>query len=92
MTAAEFSGPTLGVTTPVHLAPLDHEEITVNFPVGQHTVSVTRSTTDDNVNHGNSTYHAFVLAGRDDPYTAFYEHTDDSEDPTGTLRRKSQMT
>ena len=90
VTAAELADPTLGVTTPVYLVPLDHEEITVNFPVGQHTVSVTRSTADDNVNHGNSTYHAFVLAGQDDPYTAFYEHTDsvwvqDNDRPVVTI-------
>ena len=93
VTAAELSDPTLGVTTPVYLVPLDHEEITVNFPVGQHTVSVTRSTTDDSVNHGNSTYHAFVLAGQDDPYTAFYEHTDsvwvqDDDRPVVTIGKR----
>ena len=76
VTQAELDDPTLGVTTPVHLVPLDHEEITVSFPAGSNTVRVTRSTTDDSFNHGNSSYHAFVLADADDGYTAYYEHTD----------------
>ena len=33
---------------------------------------MTRSTTDDTLNHGNSTYHASVLAGPDDEYAARY--------------------
>ena len=75
VTQAELDDPTLGVTTPEHLVPLDHEVITVNFPAGTNRVTVTRSTTDDSFNYGNSTYHAFVLADADDNYTAYYEHT-----------------
>ncbi len=74
VTQAELDDPTLGVTTPVHLVPLNHEVITVNFPAGTSQVTVTRSTTDDSFNYGNSSYHAFVLADADDGYTAYYEH------------------
>ena len=74
VTQAELDDPTRGVTTPEHLVPLDEEEITVNFPAGTNIVTVTRSTTDDSFNHGNSSYHAFVLADAADGYTAYYEH------------------
>ena len=75
VTQAELDDPTRGVTTPVYLVPLDHEEITVSFPAGTNQVTVTRSTTNDSFNYGNSSYHAFVLADADDNYTAYYEHT-----------------
>ena len=46
------------------------EEITVEFPVGTQSVTVTRPTTDDSLPHGNSTYHATVLNDADDDYIA----------------------
>ena len=75
VTAADLSDPTLGVTTPRDLIFYDDEEITVSFPAGISALTVTRSTTDDSLNYGNSTYHATVLAGPDDVYAAHYEHT-----------------
>ncbi len=94
VTQAELDDPTLGVTTPVHLVPLDQEEITVTFPAGTNRITVTRSTTDDSFNYGNSSYHAFVLADADDDYTAFYEHTDqiwvqDDDRPVVTIGNAS---
>ena len=50
---------------------------------------MTRSTTDDIFNYGNSTYHAVVLAGPDDGYSAYYDHAaavwvQDDDRPTVT--------
>ena len=90
VTAADLSDPTLGVTTPKDLIFYDEEEITVSFPAGTSALTVTRSTTDDSLNYGNSTYHATVLAGPDDVYAAYYEHTasvwvQDDDRPTVTV-------
>ena len=70
VTAEDLSDPTLGVTTPEDLIFYDDEEITVSFPAGTSALTVTRTTTDDSLNYGNSTYHATVLAGPDDVYTS----------------------
>ena len=90
VTAADLSDPTLGVTTPKDLIFYDEEEITVSFPAGISALTVTRSTTDDSLNYGNSTYHATVLAGPEDVYAAYYEHTasvwvQDDDRPTVTV-------
>ena len=76
VTAADLSDPTLGVTTPQYHIPFDEEEITVSFPAGTSALTVTRSTTDDSFNYGNSTYHASVLAGPEDEYTSRYSSAD----------------
>ena len=90
VTAADLSDPTLGVTTPKDHIFYDEEEITVSFPAGISALTVTRSTTDDSLNYGNSTYHATVLAGPEDEYAAYYEHTasvwvQDDDRPTVTV-------
>ena len=51
---------------------------------------MTRPTTDDIFNYGNSTYHAVVLAGPDDGYRAYYDHAatvwvQDDDRPTVTV-------
>ena len=74
--AADLSDSTLGVTTPQYHIPFDEEEITVSFPAGTSALTVTRSTTDDSFNYGNSTYHASVLAGPEDEYTSRYSSAD----------------
>ena len=90
VTAADLSDPTMGVSTPVDLIPFDEEELELSFPAGTGTLTVTRQTTDDNFNYGNSSYHAVVLAGPDDGYNAFYDHVEvvwvqDDERPTVTV-------
>ena len=72
VTQADLDDPTRGITTPEDHIHFDTEEITVDFPAGTRTVTVTRSTTDDSLNYGNSTYHATVLNDADDDYIALY--------------------
>ena len=72
VTQADLDDPTRGITTPVNHIHFDTEEITVDFPAGTRTVTVTRPTTDDSLNYGNSTYHATVLNDADDDYVALY--------------------
>ena len=72
VTQADLDDPTLGITTPENHIHFDTEEITVDFPAGTRTVTVTRQTTDDTLNYGNSTYHATVLNDADDDYVALY--------------------
>ena len=72
VTQADLDDPTRGITTPLEHIHFDTEEITVDFPAGTRTVTVTRSTTDDSLNYGNSTYHATVLNDADDDYVALY--------------------
>ena len=90
VTEADLSDPTLGITTPKDLIFFDEEEVTVSFPAGTGTFTITRSTTDDNFNYGNSSYHAIVLAGPDDDYRAYYDHEEtvwvqDDDRPTVTI-------
>ena len=72
VTRADLDDPTRGITTPEYHIHFDTEEITVDFPAGTRTVTVTRSTDDDSLNYGNSTYHATVLNDADDDYVALY--------------------
>ena len=74
VTEADLSDPTLGITTPKDHIFFDEEEVTVSFPAGTRTFTITKSTTNDNFNYGNSSYHAIVLAGPDDDYNAYYDH------------------
>ena len=90
VTEADLSDPTLGITTPKELIFFDEEEVTVSFPAGTGTFTITKSTTDDNFNYGNSTYHAVVLAGPNDDYRAYYDHREtvwvqDDDRPTVTI-------
>ena len=90
VTAADLSDPTLGVTTPEKLIPFGQEEITLSFPAGTASLTVTRSTTDDSFNYGNSTYHAIILADADDDYDANYDYAasvwvQDDDRPTVTV-------
>ena len=72
VTRADLDDPTMGITTPEQVIHFDTEEITVDFPAGTRTVTVTRQTADDSLNYGNSTYHATVLNDADDGYVALY--------------------
>ena len=90
VTEADLSDPTRGITTPKDLIYFDEEEVTVSFPAGTRTFTITKSTTDDNFNYGNSTYHAVVLAGPNDDYRAYYDHREtvwvqDDDRPTVTI-------
>ena len=90
VTEADLSDPTRGITTPKELIFFDEEEVTVSFPAGTRTFTITKSTTDDNFNYGNSTYHAVVLAGPNDDYRAYYDHREtvwvqDDDRPTVTI-------
>ena len=76
VTAADFTDPTLGITTPEFLIPFDEEEITVEIPAGSDSVTISRSTTDDNLPYGNSTYHASILNDASDGYVARYDSAD----------------
>ena len=89
VTAADLSDPTRDITTSEELIHFDEEEITVSFPAGTSTIAITRST-DDSFNYGNTTYHATVLAGPEDEYTAEYRPrskvwVQDDDLPTVTL-------
>ena len=70
VTQADLDDPTLGITSPRNHIHFGVEEITVEFPIGTKSVTVTRPTTDDSLPHGNSTYHATVLNDADDDYIA----------------------
>ena len=72
VTQADLDDPTRGITTPQNHIHFDTEEITVDFPPETTTVTITRPTTDDSLNYGNSTYHATVLNDADDDYVALY--------------------
>ena len=72
VTQADLDDPTRGITTPLNHIHFDTEEIPVEFAAGTRTVTVTRPTTDDSLNYGNSTYHATVLNDSDDDYTALH--------------------
>ena len=72
VTRADLDDPTRGITTPENHIHFDTEELTIDFPAGTRTVTVTRPTTDDSLSFGNSTYHATVLNDADDDYVALY--------------------
>ena len=90
VTEADLSDPTRGITTPKDHIFFDEEEVTVSFPAGTRTFTITKSTTNDNFNYGNSSYHGIVLAGPDDDYNAYYDHREtvwvqDDDRPTVTV-------
>ncbi|MCY3913487.1 MAG: fibronectin type III domain-containing protein, partial [Chloroflexi bacterium] len=70
VTQADLDDPTRGITSPRYHIHFGVEEITVEFPIGTNSVTITRPTTDDTLPHGNSTYHATVLNDADDDYIA----------------------
>ena len=70
VTAADLADTTREITSPADLIILNEEEITVTFPADTATVTLTRSTTDDTLIYGNSTYHAYVHSGPDDEYAS----------------------
>ena len=72
VTQADLDDPTRGITTPPEHIQFDTEVITVEFATGTRAVTITRQTTDDSLNYGNSTYHATVLNDADDDYVALY--------------------
>ena len=89
VTEADLSDPTTGISSPHDFIIFDEEELTLSFPAGTSELTVTRPTTDDIFNYGNSTYHAVVLAGPDDGYSAYSDHAatvwvQDDDRPTVT--------
>ena len=89
VTADDLNDPTRGITTPPNHIHFGVEEITLTIPAGTNTLTVTRPTTDDNLPHGNSTYHALVLNDPDDEYVAPFSQSDkvwvqDNDIPTVT--------
>ena len=70
VTPEDLTDPTRGISTPPDHIYFDAEEITVDFPDGTRTVTVSRSTTDDSLPYGNSSYHATVLTDASDDYVA----------------------
>ena len=90
VTEADLSDPTIDISAPGDVIIFEEEEVALSFPAGTSELTVTRSTTDDIFNYGNSTYHAVVLAGPDDGYSAYYDHAaavwvQDDDRPTVTV-------
>ena len=90
VTDADLSDPALDISAPHDLIIFDEEEVALSFPGGTSELTVTRSTTDDTFNYGNSTYHAVVLAGPHDSYSGYYDHAaavwvQDDDRPTVTV-------
>ena len=86
----DLDDPTQGITTPLYTTLFDEEEIALRFPAGIRSLTVTRSTTDDILNQGNTTYNALVLAGPNDDYTSELGHiatvwVQDDDRPTVTV-------
>ena len=75
VTTADLEDTTRGITTPRDLIAFDEEDLTVTFPADTATVTVTRSTVDDSLNYGNSSYHAVVQSGPDDPYVSRFSYS-----------------
>ena len=91
VTAEDLSDPSRGITTPPNHIHFGKEELTLEFPAGTQTLTITRPTTDDNLNYGNSTYHALILNDPSDEYVAPYSQSaqvwvqdDDIPTVTGT--------
>ena len=91
VTAEDLSDPSRGITTPPSHVHFGKEELTLEFPAGTRTLTITRPTTDDNLNYGNSTYHALILNDPSDEYVAPYSQSakvwvqdDDIPTVTGT--------
>ena len=90
VTEADLRDPTIDISAPGDVIIFEEEEVALSFPAGTPELTVTRSTTDDIFNYGNSTYHAVVLAGPDDGYSAYYDHAaavwvQDDDRPTVTV-------
>ena len=90
VTEADLSDPTIDISAPGDVIIFEEEEVALSFPAGTAELTVTRSTTNDIFNYGNSTYHAVVLAGPDDGYSAYYGHAaavwvQDDDRPTVTV-------
>ena len=91
VTAEDLSDPSRGITSPPSHVHFGKEELTLEFPAGTRTLTITRPTTDDNLNYGNSTYHALILNDPSDEYVAPYSQSakvwvqdDDIPTVTGT--------
>ena len=95
VTQADLNDPTRHVTTPSSIMPFDQEDLSLTFAAGESSLTITRSTTDDVVNGGNSTYHARVESGADSVYTTVADYTElvwvqDDDRPTVTMTPASQ--
>ena len=94
-TQADLDDPTRNVTTPNSTMPFDEEDLSLTFAAGEASLTITRSTTDDVLNNGNSTYHARVEIGADSVYTTVADYTEqvwvqDDDRPTVTMTPATQ--
>ena len=95
LTQADLNDPTRHVTTPSSIMPFDQEDLSLTFAAGESSLIITRSTTDDVLNNGNSTYHARVESGADSVYTTVADYTElvwvqDDDRPTVTMTPATQ--
>ena len=95
LTQADLDDPTRHVTTPSSIMPFDQEDLSLTFAAGESSLTITRSTTDDVLNNGNSTYHARVESGADSVYTTVADYTElvwvqDDDRPTVTMTPATQ--
>ena len=95
VTQADLNDPTRHVTTPSSIMPFDQEDLDLTFPAGDSSLVITRSTTNDVLNNGNSTYHARVESGVDSVYTTVADYTElvwvqDDDRPTVTMAPATQ--
>ena len=95
VTQADLNDPTRHVTTPSSIMPFDQEDLSLTFSAGESSLTITRSTTNDILNNGNSTYHARVESGADSVYTTVADYTEliwvqDDDRPTITMAPASQ--
>ncbi len=95
LTQADLDDPTRNVTTPNSIMPFDQEDLSLTFAAGESSLIITRSTTDDVLNNGNSTYHARVESGADSVYTTVADYTEqvwvqDDDRPTVTMTPATQ--
>ena len=95
VTQADLDDPTRHVTTPSSIMPFDQEDLSLTFAAGDSSLIITRSTTDDILNNGNSTYHARVESGAGSVYTTVADYTElvwvqDDDRPTVTMTPASQ--
>ena len=95
VTQADLDDPTRHVTTPSSIMPFDQEDLSLTFAAGDSSLVITRSTTDDVLNSGNSSYHARVESGADSVYTTAADYTElvwvqDDDRPTVTMAPATQ--
>ena len=95
LTQADLDDPTRHVTTPNSIMPVDQEDLSLTFAAGESSLTITRGTTDDVLNNGNSTYHARVESGADSVYTTVADYTElvwvqDDDRPTVTMTPATQ--